>query len=151
MTRGRPLDLWSADCVLDFFLPSFILPSRASSSSPSSYIFREANPSTRSLARERIVRANRTSCARRRGHTALFVCHLPATICRLALSLNVRGRVRKKRTENDGEKRCQDVRATRCAIARGKFPRGKFDTRILSVYRLLSVLLRAGNHQVKTP
>lgn len=134
MTRGRPLDLCSADYVLDLFLPSFILRwfARASSSlSVLLHLLREANPLDsrsyiRALTGERIVRANRTSCARRRGHTprSLFVIRpqqSAGSLSRLNVYVVREKKEQRMDREREREKRCQDVLDSDTAITRGKF------------------------------
>lgn len=144
MTRGRPLDLCSADYVLDLFLPSFILRwfARASSSLSLSvllHLLREANPLDsrsyiRALTGERIVRANRTSCARRRGHTprSLFVIRPQQSAGSLS-RLNVYVVREKKEQRMDRERERETVpgraRLRRCDYA-WKVSSCKFDTRI---------------------
>lgn len=100
-------------------LPSFVYPSSVRACfflcclPPTSFA---TDPTTRSLtrsrARERVVRANRTSRTRRRGHGALCL----SSARNLLRSLVKRTCPGRKKTESYGEKRCQDVRCN------GRFP-----------------------------
>lgn len=113
-----------------FVYPIFVrvLPRPSSSFSPSSYIFGE-DGRTRVRRREKIVRANRTSCDATRLLYALFICHPPATISPTrSFSLVERtwpGRKGRRTTEKQ-KPRCQPRTYLRTrldiAIARGKFP-----------------------------
>lgn len=101
-------DLWSYTYVYSASFPSFVYPSFARSfSSPSTYIFRESTYRlARSFvrARERIVRANRTSRTRRRGHGAL--CLSSARNLLRSLVKRTPGRKKKRRaTQRNGARR----------------------------------------------
>lgn len=130
------LDLWSA-YVPDFFLPSFILPSFARvlpslCLPPTSFA---TDPTARSLSRslarslartrDRVVRANRTSRTRRRGHGALCL----SSARNLLRSLVNRMCPRRKKTELRRE--TVPGRTTRCD--------GTFPSRVRHVNSIYSV------------
>lgn len=99
-------------------LPSFVYPSFARACfllfAFLPHLSRPTRRLARSLARarERVVRANRTSRTRRRGHGALCL----SSARNLLRSLVKRTCPGRKKTESYEEERCQDVRCN------GRFP-----------------------------